>query len=195
MLEGKNLQLQKLENGKATNWRFVAHNLDFLNISFIFFMPYTLDSSSLNVHVKWRWLYRIFLITYPGVPYTKYCWWRGRQSPLGRQLIFRNFLKMHFKLISTVNLQVDWHLTVHHSRRYAEENISWHGFTSQRDSYSFILLNDGFRASSSFEFATVRYLHFLVSFSHFIHKAYTQIKTSEIPISLVAFKPFCSRKY
>lgn len=102
---------------------------------------------------------------------------------------------MHFKLISTVNLRVDWHLTVHHSRRYANENNCWHGFTAQRDSYSFMLFNGGFRASSSFKFATFRYLQFSFSFSVFTHMACSQIKTGEIPIFPVVFKPFGSSRY
>lgn len=94
-----------------------------------------------------------------------------------------------------MNLHVNWHLTVHHSRRYAKENNPWQWFTAEKRNHSFMLFNDGFRASSSFKFATFRYLQFVFSFSGFIYMDCTQIETSEVLIFPAVFKPFSSRQY
>ena len=59
--------MREMESNKLT---FTAHILDIFDASFVFFLPHTVDSASLNVC--------IYLITYPGVPYGKYCWWSGR---------------------------------------------------------------------------------------------------------------------
>lgn len=112
-------------------------------------------------------------------------------SPL---ILLRHLLKTHFKIISAVNLHVDWHLTVHHSRK-GKENNPWQGFTAQNHSYSFMLFSDSFSASSPFKSVTFRYLQFVFSISVFIHMANTQIKTTEALIFPVVIKPFGSRQY